>query len=205
MSSSLFCEITAPMTKSILNGLILNGGSSTRMGSPKAHIQYHRQPQDQYLFALLTTLCDAVYFSVKQKSDSFPYPQIEDQLRLETPLNGIYSALKFDPLGRWLVVAIDMPLLDKDALKDLINHSDPTKVATCYYDSSGKRPEPLVSIWEPASLALVENFIEKGGVSPRRFLESNNIQLIVAKDPEVLLNINSKEELKIFRKKNQKS
>lgn len=192
------------MTKVSLNGLILNGGSSSRMGSPKAEIKYHNKPQHQYLFELLSTHCDTVYFSVKQKNDSFPYPQIEDQLTIKSPLNGIYSALKFLPSASWLVVAIDMPLVNEKTLNQLIAHRDLKIVATCFFDSSGKRPEPLISIWEAASLPLLETFINNGEVSPRNFLESNDIKLITIEDQDALLNINSKEELERFRKRNQK-
>jgi molybdopterin-guanine dinucleotide biosynthesis protein A len=193
------------MTKPLLNGLILNGGASTRMGLPKSDIKYHNKPQYEYLFELLSTCCDAVYFSVKQKNNAFPYKQIEDQLLLESPLNGIYSALKFTSSHRWLVVAIDMPMLDKETLEYLINHSAPTKIATCYYDSSGKRPEPLVSLWEPTALPLLKSFIENGGISPRTFLESHVINMLTVKNPDVLLNINAKVELENFMRKNQKS
>ncbi len=174
------------------------------MGSPKSEIHYHKKPQHQYLFELLSTRCDAVYFSVKQKKYFFPYPQIEDQLTIESPLNGIYSALKFSSSSAWLVVAIDMPLLNVAAIANLICHRDETKVATCFYDSSGKRPEPLVSIWESASLPLLETFVKNEGVSPRSFLENNDINLITIENADALLNINSKEELELFRKRNQK-
>lgn len=193
------------MTKPLLNGLILNGGASSRMGSPKAEIQYHNKPQHQYLFELLTARCHAVYFSVKRKTDSFPYPQIADQLLINSPLNGIYSAFKFLPTQSWLVVAIDMPLLNDATLNQLILQRDLKRVATCFYDSSGKRPEPLVSIWEPAALPVLETFIEKGGISPRNFLEANDIRLIPIGNKDALLNINSKTELEMFRKRNQKS
>ena len=185
-----------------LNGLILNGGASKRMGSPKGEISYHNKPQQQHLFELLTKHCDAIYFSVKEKAESFPYPQIEDNLSFESPLNGIYSAMKSFPYA-WLVVAIDMPLLNSETLSFLVSQRDESKVATCFYDSSGKRPEPLVSIWEPPALTLLEDFVSFGNVSPRNFLEQNDINLIVAPNPDVLLNVNSKEELARFRK-NQK-
>lgn len=188
-----------------LKGLILNGGSSSRMGSPKGEIKYHNKSQHQYLYELLTPLCDAVYFSVKHSNQGFKYPQIEDQLALESPMNGIFSALKFSTSSGWLVVAIDMPLLNEQVLHSLISHRDLTKVATCYYDSSGERPEPLVSIWEPISLNHLENFIQDGGMSPRSFLEKNSVKLISTNNPDVLININSKEELAMFQKKNQKS
>ena len=193
------------MIKPFLNGLILNGGSSSRMGSPKGEINYHNQPQHQYLFDLLTTQCDTVYFSVKKKINTFAYPQIEDQETIAGPLNGIYSALKFLPTQGWLIVAIDMPLLNEKTLQQLITQRDTKKVATCFYDSSGKRPEPLVSIWEPLSLDPLEVFLKKGGVSPRNFLETHDTNLVTINDQDSLLNINSKEELDLFRNRNQKS
>ena len=184
-----------------MNGLILNGGLSSRMGSPKSEIQYHNKPQHQYLFELLSEKCEGVYFSVKKNSSDFPYPQIEDRLDIQSPINGIYSALKYLQTS-WLVVANDMPLVTEKTLDQLLSQRDPKKAVTCFYDSSGKRPEPLLSIWEPTSLELLEAYIKKGGISPRNFLETHDIKLITIENAEALLNINSKEELEIFRKKN---
>jgi molybdopterin-guanine dinucleotide biosynthesis protein A len=189
----------------LLCGLILNGGTSSRMGTPKGEINFHTKPQQQYLFELLSMFCKDVYISVKQTTTPYPFQQIEDQLAIETPLNGIFSALNFSSTSGWLVVANDMPLVDNETLRDLIEHRDSSKVATCYYDSSGNRPEPLVSIWEPAALPLLKAFVDTGGVSPRTFLESNDVKLVTIKNRDALLNINSQEDLSQFRKKDQKS
>ena len=186
-----------------LYGLILNGGASSRMKTPKGTIRFHDKPQYQHLFDVLSPLCEKVYVSVKLKSESLPLPQIEDQLKIQSPLNGIFSALKVSASTAWLVVANDMPLVDTETLQTLIHHRDPSRVAACFYDSSGKRPEPLISIWEPASVPLLETFIENGKISPRQFLEEHDIRIIPINDNKALLNINSPEDLARFRKDNQ--
>ncbi len=201
MTSARIAERISMSNHHGLNGLILNGGASSRMGSPKGEIIYHNKSQHEHVIELLTPLCDAVYFSVKRNDLSFDYPQIEDQLAIESPLNGIYSALTFSSIQSWLVVPIDMPLLDTETLVTLIMNRDPSKVATCYYDSTGKRPEPLVSIWEPTSLNLLNSFIENDGFSPRTFLEQHDVKIIHTKTVDVLLNINSRQELERFHQK----
>ncbi len=53
-------------TESELYGLVLMGGSSTRMGRDKAAIQYHDRPQAQYLFELVSSFLPNTFVSVRQ-------------------------------------------------------------------------------------------------------------------------------------------
>ena len=76
---------------------------------------------------------------------------------------------------------------------------DPAKVATCFYDSEGKDPEPLIAIWEPKAYPLMINFYKAGKISPRDFLKMEDICILQIPDRNALVNINSPEELKKFR------
>src|SRR5690606_10347080 len=60
------------------------------------------------------------------------------------PMGGILSAFRKDPNGAWLTVACDLPLLTSSTLQYLIKHRNPSKLATAFFDSDAKFPEPLV-------------------------------------------------------------
>ena len=54
------------MSLSILNGLVLAGGKSTRMGKDKGQISYHGIPQSTYLYNLLKDICDNTFLSIRE-------------------------------------------------------------------------------------------------------------------------------------------
>jgi molybdopterin-guanine dinucleotide biosynthesis protein A len=55
-----------------MNGLILVGGQSVRMGTDKSQLSYHGKPQWQYLYDLLLPFCQKTYLSCRQnQKDNF--------------------------------------------------------------------------------------------------------------------------------------
>lgn len=186
-----------------LRGLILAGGKSARMGEDKSLIKYHDKPQREYLFELLQKFCDDVHVSCK--SDEIVPKRlnpIADQFDMDSPLNGILSAFKMYPDVAWLAVAVDMPLVDEKAVQFLLEHRDPLKIGTCFRDSDGSLPEPLLTIWEPQAYPLLLKFFDDKRISPRQFLKDNNVKLLNVPDRNMLVNINTPQDLKIFRKEN---
>ncbi|HYF70373.1 MAG TPA: molybdenum cofactor guanylyltransferase [Ohtaekwangia sp.] len=179
--------------KSSICGLILNGGKSSRMGRDKGLISYHGKPQREHLMALLSLHCDEVFVSCKSANDTpahlHPLPDI---FEIESPLNGILSAFTFKSDVAWLSIPVDMPLITSDTIAFLLRHRDTTKLATCFYDSDGKKPEPLFTLWEPIAAKPLQIFYEQGNISPRQFLMTHPIQIIHAPDRAVLTNINSR-------------
>jgi molybdopterin-guanine dinucleotide biosynthesis protein A len=187
-----------------INGLILAGGKSARMGWDKSLMVIHNQPQRLHLFAVLKPFCQNVYLSCKH-AQSVPsnLNPIPDRYEADSPLNGILSAFDQDPNSAWLTVAVDMPLIDHGTVAFLIKHRDPTKSATCFTDSEGSKPEPLLTIWEPSCLSFLHAFHKNGNISPRDFLLTSDINLLAPPDKTVLTNINSEEELWKFSQKNK--
>lgn len=177
-----------------INGLILTGGRSTRMGQDKSQLVYHGKPQREHLTDLLQPYCDAVYWSVNagqaaQLRDS-EQPLIVDAFDWPGPLNGILSAFGHDPAAAWLVVACDMPLLTARSVNALLNGRDLAKLATVFYDSDGQLPEPLLGVYEPAFGLIMQAAVEVGQYSPRQLLQENSVQLLAIPDLRELTNIN---------------
>lgn len=185
-----------------LHGLILTGGRSTRMGHDKSLVEFHGKPQREFLFELLTAFCEKVFTSCKNDQQVPPHLNpLRDQLNIESPLNGILSAMMNNSNVAWLVVAADMPMINKDVLQFLSDHRDPSKVATCFTDSEGTEPEPLLSIWEPRCYEALKIFFEEGKISPRSFLKTHDIKLLTAYSKEIGLNINTPDELQAFKQR----
>jgi molybdopterin-guanine dinucleotide biosynthesis protein A len=134
-----------------IHGLILAGGRSSRMGRDKSLIPFHGKPQREYLAELLANYCDNVFLSRKKNDGVFPtFKTIPDNYPTDSPLNGILSAFDVHPDVAWLTVPVDMPWVDSKTITSLISNRDIYKAATCFLDSDGKNPEPLLPLWEPS-------------------------------------------------------
>ena len=188
------------MKESSIYGLVLAGGKSTRMGRDKGLIQYHRKPQREHLFDLLTKFCEKVFTSCRKEQEILmSLHPIWDKFDFESPLNGILSACDQHPEKGWLAVAVDMPFVTEDVLKFLISERDQTKAATCFYDSDGKFPEPLLTIWEPSAFLLLREFHSKGGISPREFLMENDCKKLTYFNSQIHVNINTVGDIERLR------
>jgi molybdopterin-guanine dinucleotide biosynthesis protein A len=180
-----------------MNGLVLCGGKSSRMGKAKSLIQYHGKPQREYLVDLLKPLCEQVFISLPTGSKP-TQTIIPDHFDLDSPLNGILSAFHFDPTACWLTVPVDMPNIDSKAIEYIIQHRDQRTCATCFFDSEGQNPEPLFAIWEAKAKPMLYDFFNSGETSPRKFLMENDVCLLKAPNKPMLVNINTEEDLSAF-------
>ncbi len=181
-----------------LYGLVLSGGKSTRMGSDKGLLAYHGLPQREYFYTLLEQLCDKVYLSLRcdqlqEVSQNFNY--ILDNDNYQGPFNGILSAHEKFPDAAWLVLACDLPLLDLDTLKRLVDERDPKMVATAMATKKSGLPEPLVAIWEPKGLSTASNYLAAAETfGPRKYLINSDIKMVHPSEDKLLYNANSLEE-----------
>lgn len=175
-----------------MNALILIGGKSSRMGTDKGLLNYHGKPQREYLFDLAKKFCSEVFFSCRAEQQ-FSEQSIIDTYTLG-PMGGILSAFDSNPNTAWLVVACDMPLIDKINFQILINHRNKEKIATAFLNPETNAPDPLFTIYEPKAFTLLNTYVEAGNKSPKVFLENNNVEIITLSNPDFLKNVNTKEE-----------
>jgi molybdopterin-guanine dinucleotide biosynthesis protein A len=186
--------MTAP-----LHGLVLAGGHSRRMGRDKAAIAIEGRTQLERAFGLLEHLVARCFVSVRadQQEDALRarYPRIVDAAGIEGPIAGIHAAQLAHPDAAWLVLAIDLPLLDAATLQNLIARRDPARLATAYRSSHDGLPEPLCAIYEPASAAAIAAFLATGRNCPRKFLIQSDTLLVDQPNPQSLDNVNTPADL----------
>lgn len=183
-----------------VNGLILNGGRSERMGMDKGLISYHGMPQREFIFGLLREFCDEIFLSCKPGMDIPDYLNpLQDKFDLDSPLNGILTAFDRNRETAWITIPIDMPLIDRTVIQTLTSARDKSFDATCFSDSEGSDPEPMVCIWEARCADMLADFYSKGNISPRKFLQMHNVKLVRPPFPTMHLNINTPEEMKAFK------
>lgn len=184
-----------------LNGLVLTGGKSSRMGQDKSQMNYHGKAQYEYIFEMLDGFCDESFISVAEKSTSISQPQLSDEFNNFGPMGGILTAMKYNSNAAWVVVACDMPFLNERTIKYLIDQRNPYKVATSYKSLDNDFPEPLCSIFEPKSIRYLYHFLGLGFQCPRKILINSPIHLLIQPEKGDLDNVNTPEEYEQAKEK----
>lgn len=182
-----------------IHALVLVGGKSTRMGQDKSQINYHGKPQWQFMADILRGLGLPVFLSCRaDQAENFK----GEHLLIDTftdlgPFGAIASAFRDNPNVAWLVVACDLPFLNENALKTLIENRKTSAIATTYRspESSEGFPEPLITIWEPKSYSILLQFLAQGVSCPRKVLINSDTHIIDALEPQTLTNVNTPEDM----------
>ena len=187
-----------------VSGLVLAGGKSIRMGTDKGRILWHGQEQRYYVADLLRAQLPHVFISCRpeQQTEIDPsYTVIPDSVTGAGPLIAILSAFAAYPDRAWLVVACDLPLLDKATIQYLLHNRDETKIATTFQSPFDGLPEPLITIWEPSSLPVLRLFFAENFNCPRKALIRNleNVKVLLPPNPDALLNANTPDDTEKVR------
>ena len=181
-----------------LYGLVLTGGRSRRMQRDKAGLEYAGKSQLARAMELLTPLVTRCFVSVRPDQLSDPqrtaYDTITDVKPDLGPMGGIHAALHSYPDHAWLVLACDLPFLDRATLQHLIARRASTRAATAYRSNFDGQPEPLCAIFEPRSLQIIEQSLTQGQQCPRGLLSRTDVELLDLPNPQALDNINTGEE-----------
>lgn len=180
-----------------LNGLVLAGGKSERMQTDKGSLNYFGKSQRLHVHELLSVHCANTFVSYADAgkvNNEEQLPVITDTFTGLGPFGGILSAFQIDPNAAWITVACDLPYLSAKTLAYLVGQRNPSKVATCFMDSDGKFPEPLITIWEPRAYPVLLQFLSQGYSCPRKVLINSDVELLQAPDVTELQNVNFPEE-----------
>jgi molybdopterin-guanine dinucleotide biosynthesis protein A len=167
------------------------------MGEDKGVINYHGKPQREYIYDLLGQFCEQTFLSCRPGQQGEMPAGLElllDSFLELGPFGAILSAFRQHPEAAWLVVACDLPLLDGNALKELIGQRSPSHVATAFHNPETNFPEPLITLWEPRAYPVLLQFLAQGFSCPRKVLINTDVAVIHPNRPEVLHNVNTPEE-----------
>ena len=188
-----------------VQGLILAGGKSTRMGTDKGLLEYHGVSQRDYLYEQLSSIFlpnqddKGVYISVREQQKIENKNTISDKFVGLGPFGAICSAFQENPNSAWFVIATDVPFVDKSLIRLLLEKRNPNKIATALKGKNNKFPEPLITIWEPKAYPILLNYLSQGYSCPRKVLINSDVE-IVEVDEHFIQNINTPSEYEKAKK-----
>lgn len=193
--------------------LVLAGGQSSRMGSPKHLLPFADQPLYAHLIQVIHAAfpdTHAVYISLAACSYvdenlragciSIPMATGTSQIVLNIiqdtqedigPAAGLLAAHNHDANATWMVVACDYPSLEPPALRQLLeNYESP---GTCFKNVDGFC-EPLLGIWSPHALEALKENVEAGRTGPSYTIKCLKAKLITPVSETWMTNVNTRQE-----------
>ncbi len=185
---NLIQETIAPV-----QGLVLAGGKSTRMGNDKTQLTYHGKAQRDHIVELLENNLLSTFVSVAHNQELSSHEFIQDKFIDLGVFGAICSAFQQDPNKAWLVLATDLPFINNDIVQLLLRHRNPKKMATAIKGKSKEFVEPLITIYEPKAYPVLLSYLAQGYSCPRKVLINSDVEIIEV-DDDLIRNINTPEE-----------
>jgi molybdopterin-guanine dinucleotide biosynthesis protein A len=169
------------------------------MGSDKALLLQDGETRLSRAVALLEAQLERVFVSTtaEQADDAerSQFAQVVDRYADMGPVAGILSAMDSNADVSWLVLACDLPNVDRATIAHLLENFSPDHPATAYQSTSDGLPEPLCAIYRPEAREIIDSFVAEGRNCPRKILINSNTHLLQQPNPAALHNINTPEDL----------
>ena len=189
-----------------INAFVLAGGKSSRMGVDKAFIELNGQTLLARVLGLAATVGMRVWILGGREKFAAFGPVIEDEFPDHGPLAGIHAALQSSDRDLNLILAVDMPFVERGFLEYLANCAKGSgSVATA--PRSDGRWQPLCAIYRREFASVAEQALraDKNKIDPLfaqvdvRVIEENEMRAN-GFAPEMFRNLNTPEELEAVRR-----
>ena len=135
------------------------GGKSSRMGTDKSFVMFNGRAMIEIVLEKVADLGSEIIL-ITNKPDNYRQlgvPLYPDILPEKGPLGGIYTAVAKAQNPHTLIVACDMPWLNRDLLEYQIGLRNEADIIVPRWQ---KFPEPLHAIYNKACLPAIEENLE---------------------------------------------
>ena len=187
--------------KKDITGIILSGGKSSRMGTDKGFLMYEGKRFVEYsIEALKPLVSNVIIVSDNEDYDAFGLKRIEDVIKNAGPLAGIYSGLKHASTVYGLVLSCDIPLINSEVLKKLIDAANPDS-EVIQIESQGKNM-PLIALYKKSCEPIFLKLLNQGERRLQFAVNQCKVKhvLLTGEDELFTKNINTPEQLKAIIK-----
>ena len=187
--------------------IILAGGKSSRLGHDKVLETIGNRNLLEQAILQVSPLCnDIIIVTAQEQALHHIYPKsrvVTDIFPLTGPLGGIYSGLKNSYSLYNLVVACDMPFLNRELLGYLLQIAVDFDLVV---PRVGKNLEPLHAVYARSCIKPIEDMIKQNNLSANRLAKSVKTRYVETDeidrfDPEHMsfININTEADLEKAR------
>jgi molybdopterin-guanine dinucleotide biosynthesis protein A len=190
-----------------ITGVILSGGKSLRMGEDKAFIRIEGTPIIERILLLFQGLFEEVIIITSQK-DHYQYSGVnvyEDLIPNLGALGGLYTGIARSSFPYSFVVACDMPFLNRAVIEHLTERTGDFDVIIPKTEDG---LQPLHALYSKECLTAIGEILKKKKSRIIDLFPLVRVNIVEEKgfhslDPKRLsfINLNTREDLLIFRKK----
>ena len=184
-------------------GIVLCGGKSTRMGSPKALLPFGAETMLQRVVRLLATVVSPIVVVAAPEQSLPDLPDVivaRDEQHGRGPLEGLRAGLKALPAWSEIayVTSCDVPLLVPDFVRQMIDLLGDHDIAVMDIDGF---PHPLSAVYRRTTLPHVEALLAHDRLRPVFLFDAVRTRRVqpaemVSADPALLTlrNLNTRED-----------
>ena len=182
---------------------IMAGGKSSRMGTDKAFVPIFGKPMVEHVLSKVNNLADEKLI-IANDAEQYSYlglPVHSDIYPNLGPLAGLHTALTNASNPYTLVVACDMPWLNKQLLEHLLSLRTMADVIVPRWD---KFPEPLHAVYSKTCLEHIEQNLKLGILKMISFYSSVSVRFVNRDEiqrydssGQSFANINSPQDLRL--------
>jgi molybdopterin-guanine dinucleotide biosynthesis protein A len=159
------------------------GGQSSRMGTDKSFVLFEGRPLIETVLAQVSDLGQEL-FIVTNNPEPYAYlgvPTVGDIYPDHGPLGGIFTAVSHAAHPHTLIVACDMPWLERPLLQYLISLRHTADVVVPLWD---KFPEPLHALYSKACLPPIEANLQAQQLKITRFFGQVTVRYVKREEIE---------------------
>ena len=187
-----------------LEGFILAGGASSRMGQDKGLLRLDGQTLIEHVRAALSPVVARTrVVSARHDESDLPLPVVPDIFHDCGALGGLHAALKAARTPWSAVVSCDLPFVSAELFLRLASLRTPAAAAVVPLQRDG-RVQPLCALYrQDGCLKVVEEMLTNGELRPRMLLTKVRARLVAPdeyadlKEADLFfLNVNTPVELK---------
>mgnify|MGYP006113401841 CR=1 FL=1 len=180
-----------------IEGVILAGGNSKRMGTNKSLIELNKKYLIKHVYDRLKKQVSHIAINTNQTLKIFPENiQFQDRIPDKLgPLAGIQAGLFYAKKNWVQFCPNDSPFLPINLVEKLSFHIE-DKGPTIILPSLYNHLEPVFMLCHRSLIENLEDFINGGGRKMELWIKENNYKVVKFNDLKAFTNINNLSELK---------
>jgi molybdopterin-guanine dinucleotide biosynthesis protein A len=180
-----------------INGYILAGGKSSRMGADKGLLLIEGKQMIQYVIEQMQAIFEnLVIVSNNPEYEKFGLEVIPDRIKNIGPAGGIYTALSHSSTKLNFIVSCDMPFITKEAIDFMVRNSIESQIILL---ENQEKLEPLFGIYAKDCEAVWLKLIQQNTIKLQEMVSHFNLKIFPVENNEIFKgtffkNINTKED-----------
>ena len=191
-------------------GIILSGGTSSRMGENKALLPLGNKRVIEHITELMQSIFSKVILITNTTAEYtfLGLPMFSDIYRVGGPLAGIHSGLENSKTADNFILSCDMPLMESGVIKSIVEFKTDKPITVCRSEGhiqhlAGRYSKSIldntVKLLQVAELSLHGK--GKHNANVHSLLHEVGFEIIAAESisgyhPEFFFNMNNKEDYK---------